>query len=191
MIGDTFRKMDQDKLGMMASTACLVHCMLSPILLLAAPILGAKWTDGWVHWALAVFVLPLAIFALYRGFVRHRSQWVLALGSLGGVAIVLGLVAPFSASADTAGILDEEPALTATDTHLTTDNNPTLAVEEECSSCCPQIVKDEESGELSLSLPPAGFVTILGSILLVVAHASNRRLCACCETCVVDECSEG
>ena len=89
---------DLDRIGIIASAACVVHCMLTPVLLLFLPVFGARWSDGIVHWVLAGLVLPLALIVLYRGFSRHRTRWVLALGALGAAGITLGLVLPLNCS---------------------------------------------------------------------------------------------
>lgn len=77
-----------DRIGMVASFACAVHCMIMPVLatLLAASGLFSNhsiWID-YAFFTVAAIVGPLAIWVGYR---RHRS-WMPSLVYFLGVALV-------------------------------------------------------------------------------------------------------
>ena len=145
-----------DKLGVWASMACAVHCLIAPLLFLAIPAFAGVWAHPASHWLMALCVIPLACLALRRGYRIHRSRWVAGLAVVGVVCILVGCVLPVTASAK--------------------------ATEEEaggCTNCCPQVVTDEDGGK-HLGLPPAAMATILGSALLVAGHIGNLRCCRHC-----------
>lgn len=77
-----------DRIGMVASFACAVHCMIMPVLatVLAASGLFSNhsiWID-YAFFAVAAIVGPLAIWVGYR---RHRS-WIPSLVYFLGVLLV-------------------------------------------------------------------------------------------------------
>ena len=86
-----------DRLGGMLSAARAVHCLITPVILIALPTLGTWWSHPAVHWALALFVVPLAGFVLARGYRRHRVHWVAIAAAVGAALILLGLVLPLGA----------------------------------------------------------------------------------------------
>lgn len=77
-----------DNLGMIASIACLIHCLAMPFVLAALPFLGLQWLSSHEsHLYLAVFIWLFALFAIVPGYLRHKNKLILA-----GTAIGLGLV---------------------------------------------------------------------------------------------------
>ena len=89
-----------DWLGIAASTACAVHCVLIPTLLVTGTVLPASFLgDESFHLAMLWVILPAAIVAFGIGCWRHKDQWVLALGSIG----VAGIVLSFAVLHDVAG----------------------------------------------------------------------------------------
>ena len=73
-----------DKLGVWASAFCVVHCVLTPVLVsmsvvLAHLIPGEERT----HRTLAVGIAALGALALVRGFRTHRRRRILGLMLLG------------------------------------------------------------------------------------------------------------
>ena len=78
-----------DTLGMTASTACMVHCALTPLLLALAPGLAHYIPgDESVHRVLALVVLSAGGLALVRGYRVHRKIIVM-VGFLAGAALVV------------------------------------------------------------------------------------------------------
>lgn len=248
-----------DRIGITASLACAVHCLAAPFLLLLLPAAGSAWSHPAVHWVMAVLVLPLALWVIYRGYLKHRKTWTLVAAGAGSACIVAGLILPMVSSKPVFSI--ELPALSSTNPvvmaassqaplfiDLADDDEPQAstpsfdwldpalaakgagdiaavsctdpgccpadhkqgpaAVDEDTQApvstgpdahdktaaahaadaqglacthpaCCPLIAQDTSTGAYSLSVPPGGLTTLIGSLLLVFAHASNLVACRC------------
>ncbi len=83
-----------DKLGIFLSGLCAVHCLLTPILLIALPMAGEIFESEWVHGLMALFILPIGLYAFWSGYKHHRQWKVLTMGCV-GLFLVLGeLVLP-------------------------------------------------------------------------------------------------
>ena len=79
-----------DWLGIAASTACAMHCILVPTLLVTGTVLPASvFSDELFHQAMIWMILPAAIVAFGIGCWRHKDRWVLALGVIGLAGMVL------------------------------------------------------------------------------------------------------
>ncbi len=79
-----------DRLGVGASTICLIHCLLAPVLFGALPLLG---TRGELHELIELTLLTIAALAAgLSGYIAyHRFQsWQVPLGFAGAVALILG-----------------------------------------------------------------------------------------------------
>ena len=79
-----------DRLGIVLSTLCLVHCTVLPLLIASGSILAlsAGADEGfhqWMVWA----IVPVALFAVLPGWRRHRRHDVPA-GMLAGLALIGG-----------------------------------------------------------------------------------------------------
>ena len=147
-----------DRTGVCASIGCAVHCMIAPVLLIAAPVFGGVWTHPVSHLAIAALVLPIAAVALRRGHRHHHRRWVLVVGAMGMALVLLGAVWPFWSAS---GVV-----------HAMGDSSSSHAAGHEC---CPSLAVDEATGAWSLRVPPASVVTLLGGIGLVAAHMANLR----------------
>ncbi len=78
-----------DWLGIAASTACGLHCILIPVLLVTGTVLPASFlTDESFHRALLWLIIPAAFVAFSIGCWRHKDRLVMALGIIGLVGIV-------------------------------------------------------------------------------------------------------
>ncbi len=79
-----------DWLGIAASTACAVHCIVIPTLLITGTVLPATvLADESFHLAMLFVILPAAIVAFGIGCWRHKDRWVLTLGATGLTGMVL------------------------------------------------------------------------------------------------------
>jgi hypothetical protein len=72
-----------DRLGISASLLCVIHCLLTPVLVLSAPIVGHALSELWFHLLILVVVYPVAMWALWRGYRLHRKKITLKFGALG------------------------------------------------------------------------------------------------------------
>ena len=81
-----------DWLGIAASTACAVHCILLPTLLVTGTVLPATILgDEAFHAAMLWLILPAAVVAFGIGCWRHKDRWVLAFGIIGLTGMVLAV----------------------------------------------------------------------------------------------------
>lgn len=168
-----------DRVGIGASLLCAIHCLAAPFLLLLLPAAGSVWSHPAVHWVLAVLVLPLALWVLYNGYRKHRSRLTLVAASLGALLIVAGLISPMVSSEPTVefsvpAFLGEPAAA------LPLDGNSVDPAAATCTEpCCPSITYDAANNASIISMPPGGLLTLLGSVLLVLAHSANLIACRC------------
>jgi hypothetical protein len=81
-----------DWLGIAASTACAMHCVLVPTLLVTGTVLPVSILgDELFHQAMIWMILPAAIVAFGIGCWRHKDRWVLTLGMIGLIGMVLSV----------------------------------------------------------------------------------------------------
>lgn len=79
-----------DYFGIGISALCLVHCLVLPGFLMSLPILARYYfTHAYAHLALAFFICPIALIALWKGYRKHGKLAILALGITGVGLIVL------------------------------------------------------------------------------------------------------
>lgn len=168
-----------DRLGIVASLGCAVHCLAAPFLLLLLPTLGSVWSHPAAHWVLAALVLPLAGIVVWRGYRLHRKRLALIAMGLGAAFIIAGLILPALPAAGLTAVSSESVHFG----HVAgaAGEGMPLGVASVCTdtSCCPTLVKDAETGSLAMSIPPAGIVTLIGSVMLVFAHGINLWGCRC------------
>ena len=73
-----------DRLGIILSGICIIHCLALPLLLAALPFLGESFFGGHgFHEWLLVAVVPVSLVALGFGYRRHGDANVLKLGGAG------------------------------------------------------------------------------------------------------------
>ncbi len=83
-----------DAAGVALSIACGIHCLLTPILLLALPSVGEAFHNPMVHRLIAMGVTSIAAFALWRGYRRHKHLLPLIIGAAGVLMIWGALFVP-------------------------------------------------------------------------------------------------
>ncbi|HEY7884983.1 MAG TPA: MerC domain-containing protein [Cellvibrionaceae bacterium] len=83
----------KDSMGMVCSGLCLGHCLLTPLLLAlgSAGALGVAMHSEWVHWALMVPIIVLALLSFPGGYRVHRRVRPVLLGIAGALLLVLAL----------------------------------------------------------------------------------------------------
>ena len=79
-----------DKLAILLSGVCLVHCLLAPVILTLLPIfsLSAMVEDVLFHKLMLWLVLPCSFFALIIGCRKHR-RWPIAVSGFLGMALLV------------------------------------------------------------------------------------------------------
>lgn len=94
-ITNDHKHMKLDRFGMVMSALCFAHCLGTPLLILAFPaIAGAHGVELWVHGALAVILIPVALIAVTQGYPHHRKRVVTVLAGAGVVLIGLAALLP-------------------------------------------------------------------------------------------------
>jgi len=155
-----------DKIGGFVSTACAIHCLISPLLFLSLPAFAKIWAHPATHAIMAVGVVPMALTVVIYGYRKHLQKWVSAAALCGIALILVGSALPYVPSSPES--VSEDPLAVA-------------AKAEESCDCCPSIIT-EKDGETKLLWPPAGIATVAGSGFLILAHWGNRRCSRrCCE----------
>lgn len=85
LVGSLLRVGTWDRLGMVASALCAVHCAVTPFVSLVLPALAAA--EGVTHQVLAVAVVLFALLAFVPGARVHGKRRVLLAGLI-GVALI-------------------------------------------------------------------------------------------------------
>lgn len=81
-----------DRLAISISTLCIIHCLFSPLLLLALPVLMPTFLGGeTLHFWLVLAIIPSSIFALGMGCKQHKRTQFLFLGFIGLSFLLLGI----------------------------------------------------------------------------------------------------
>ena len=144
------------------AVVCAVHCLVTPVLLIALP------TSFFVHenfhlWML-LLVLPTTGFAVFMGCRKHRDKWVGILSALGLFLLVFV-------------VADERlPAATG-------PGHDVVATEHHCEVCAATAAALE--GQEGATLPANAWINTLGGLFLAGGHIRNFRLCRKrqCEDC--------
>jgi hypothetical protein len=179
-----------DRVGIGASLLCAIHCLAAPFLLLLLPAAGSVWSHPAVHWILAVLVVPLALWVLLKGYRQHRNRLTLVAASLGALLILAGLVSPMVHDEPVVKftvptLLSGTPSVATAASAVPPTHTSSATV---CTEpCCPSITQDAETGSSIIAMPPGGLLTLLGSVLLVLAHTSNLIACRCFSKNACDE----
>ena len=159
-----------DRLGIGASLLCAIHCIAAPFLLLLLPAAGAVWSHPAVHWILAVLVVPLALWVLINGYRKHGNKLTLYAAVAGTLLILAGLISP---------MLHAEPVVKFDVPTLMGAPAEVPAADVCTEPCCPTITHDTAAQTATIAMPPGGLLTLIGSVLLVLAHTSNLIACRC------------
>lgn len=80
-----------DRIGMGLSALCVVHCLVTPFIILSIPILARYYlVHPLFHLLLAIAIIPVGLFAFVSGYKHHRKYWVFVLG-IPGLVIVTAI----------------------------------------------------------------------------------------------------
>ncbi|NEU82772.1 MerC domain-containing protein [Nostoc sp. UIC 10630] len=73
-----------DKLAIALSGLCVIHCLLTPVVLVLFPMLmAASNVNESLHWLLLTIILPTSLLALFLGHLRYKDKLTLTLGLAG------------------------------------------------------------------------------------------------------------
>lgn len=79
---------------MTLSGLCLVHCITGVVLFSLFAVIGDALVSPIIHEIGLGLAMPLAAYALGRGYMRHRKGVPLALGALGLLMMGVGISVP-------------------------------------------------------------------------------------------------
>ena len=183
------KRIDPDRIGIVASILCAIHCAIAPVILIFAPAFGQWWSHPATHWILALLVVPLAGTAIIRGFRKHQNRLLAVSGVCGITLILLGAALPYTAAANSSlpssGISNSSDTLTPSDSGnvsstLISKTQNAEAPSKTCGdTCCPTLVTDNDNNT-SLNIPPASILTTAGGLALILTHVGNVCFCATC-----------
>jgi len=82
-----------DRLGIWLSGLCVIHCVLTPLLLTALPISSSFFNfESWTHWILALLLIPTVVIGFRSSIRKGRATYVRVLFLLGGLLVLAGLL---------------------------------------------------------------------------------------------------
>lgn len=81
-----------DRIGISASLLCVAHCLFTPVLVLFTPVLGDFLSHEMFHVVVVIVVVPVAVWALWNGYMQHRSARVLYVGGAGLAFLIGGML---------------------------------------------------------------------------------------------------
>jgi len=81
-----------DHAGIGTSLLCVLHCLITPLLITALPALAA--TEHQTHSVFAMIILLLGMLAFIPGYLKHHKKSVPAMGVMGISMITLAAVLP-------------------------------------------------------------------------------------------------
>ncbi|NOX43075.1 MAG: MerC domain-containing protein [Gammaproteobacteria bacterium] len=81
-----------DHAGIGASFLCVLHCLLTPFLIMALPALAA--TEHQTHSVFVIIILLFGMLAFIPGYIKHHNKSVPLVGIMGVSMITLAAVLP-------------------------------------------------------------------------------------------------
>lgn len=85
------KSLSRDDMGVFASSLCVAHCVLTPVVLIALPFAGLAFLENEaVDRSLALVAIAVAVIAFIPGYRMHESKKLIALVSA-GIACLLHL----------------------------------------------------------------------------------------------------
>jgi membrane protease YdiL (CAAX protease family) len=85
-----------DRIGVVLSAVCALHCLVTPFITLSLPFWVYSVHYSPVHLALALFIIPIGLFAFWNGYKTHKNKFIFALGAVGLVLLTAALTGPSS-----------------------------------------------------------------------------------------------
>jgi uncharacterized membrane protein len=83
-----------DRAGVLLSTLCALHCLVTPFVTLSLPLWIYSIHYSPVHLFISIFIIPVAVYAFWTGYKKHENKMVLVLGGLGLLLLSIALIGP-------------------------------------------------------------------------------------------------
>ena len=81
-----------DKLAMALSTACAIHCFLTPsFVLLTSGLISFSFDNEVLHNLILFVAVPISLYALISGNANHKILYLLPVGIIGLSLLVLAV----------------------------------------------------------------------------------------------------
>ncbi len=81
------------KVAYAASFTCMVHCILTPFIVLLAPFFGHSSSHIWIEFLLLIGSILAGTYIIYSGYCTHKKEHTLYLFAFGVLFWILNLVA--------------------------------------------------------------------------------------------------
>jgi hypothetical protein len=89
-----FKSPALDRMAITLSGLCVLHCVLSVIVIAAMAGTATFLTDPAIHKIGLIGAILLAVAALGQGYATHRSAFPVVIGGVGLVCMIAGLFVP-------------------------------------------------------------------------------------------------
>ncbi|MEC8219486.1 MAG: MerC domain-containing protein [Verrucomicrobiota bacterium] len=146
-----------DHLAIGMAAVCAVHCLLTPILIMAIPIIATSFfVHQDFHLWMIFLVLPTTVFSVFMGCRNHKDRVVLALSAIGLSVLLLALI--------------QERVCYASEGDI-------AASSADCETCARDLSAEP------IPLQAGVWLNAIGCVFLASAHIRNFRLCrtsSCC-----------
>lgn len=172
-----------DRLAISMAVICGIHCLVTPVLLVALPLIGTTfWVDENFHLWMLLLVIPTTTLAIYSGCRRHKDKWVIGAAALGlgllFVAVLAERMAHSELHAHTTAVHSQTDAQNESENLADPSPQPVVAG----GGCCPLHPPQPADGEKGSDESAAGVhwhavLNTFGGLFLVVGHTRNFMLC--------------
>ena len=71
------------KFAHFASITCVLHCFLTPLIVIMAPFLGHYFENLWVEIGLLIISILCGLYVVYSGYCRHKKKHGVFLFAIG------------------------------------------------------------------------------------------------------------
>jgi hypothetical protein len=99
-------KFSADRVGILGSMLCIIHCIATPFLVAALPILAV--TESQTHIALAVVLLLIGFIAFLPGYRVHGKPYMAMVAAVGFALILTAAFLPETLPSFLGGTLSSE-----------------------------------------------------------------------------------
>lgn len=78
-----------DRIAVLLSGLCILHCLALPLLIVSTPFVASLAGSHW-HAPMLIIVVPVSVFAIVMGYRRHGNKAIPAYGALGLLLLIVG-----------------------------------------------------------------------------------------------------
>ena len=169
-----------DRIAISMAVLCGIHCLVTPVLLVALPILAISfWVDENFHLWMLLFVLPTTGLAVVSGCRRHKDAWVLA-AAVAGLSILTACVVMERSGPGHASSGSKPPSGEMVLGSAAKPDGQTAAAVGCCAGhpVCSDGAGQTVAGFEWSGMPgPHALLNLLGGAFLILGHTRNFVLC--------------